>query len=331
VCSSDLAGTPAGKVRLKPRSAWSQVGRAVRGLDLVAKTDGRAVYGMDVRPGGLVFAAVRMCPMLGGDPGRIDNEDEVLRRPGVERLVRLPAAAGSAAGVAVVGRTTWHAQQAVQALQIEWRAPPAGPLVASAEILAALDATARRAFVEDGGIGFHRRGDPRAAEQAALAQGAVTAVEAVYRAPYLAHMAMEPTHCTAQVADGQVTVWVPTQVPGVARTLAARTAGVREDAVTVHTMLLGGGFGRRLDAEVVVRAVVRGPGDRRTARAAALVPRGGHHPRLLPARRGGGSAGGAGARWRTHRPARGERQRRGHSALRSEEHTSEIQSHHDLE
>jgi isoquinoline 1-oxidoreductase beta subunit len=249
------AGTPAGEVRLKPRSAWTQIGRAVPRLDLVAKTDGRAVYGMDVRPAGLVFAAVRMCPMLGGEPGRIDNEDEVLRRPGVERLVRLPAAAGSTAGVAVVGRTTWHAQQAVQALQIEWRAPPAGPLADSAEILTTLEATARRAFDGDGGIGFHRRGDPQAAEQAALAQGAFTAVEAVYRAPYLAHMAMEPTHCTAQVVDGQVTVWVPTQVPGVARTLAARTAGVSEDAVTVHMMLLGGGFGRRLDAEVVAQAV----------------------------------------------------------------------------
>ncbi len=77
----------------------------------------------------------------------------------------------------------------------------------------------------------------------------------VYRAPYLAHAAMEPINCTARVADGKVEVWVPTQVPGLARALAAQVAGVPPEAVTVHVTYLGGGFGRRLDVDFVGQAV----------------------------------------------------------------------------
>ena len=80
-------------------------------------------------------------------------------------------------------------------------------------------------------------------------------IEQVYRAPYLAHAALEPLNCTARVVDGSVAVWAPTQVPSIARAVAARAAGVAEDAVTVHVTYLGGGFGRRLDADFVGQAV----------------------------------------------------------------------------
>lgn len=245
------AGTPPGTVAVKPHQDWTLIGRAAPRIDLPAKCDGRARFGIDVRPEGLLHAAVRMCPVLGGEPGRIANLDAVRRRPGIERIVRLRAWAGGTAGVAVVGRTSWHARQAVEALDIEWRAPPAGPQPDSASILDALEARAREAFETDGGFAFRSRGAPRRAE----GRRGVQTVEAQYRVPYLAHMALEPINCTAQVHDGQVTVWVPTQVPGIARALAARAAGVSEDAVTLHATLLGGGFGRRLDAEVVGQAV----------------------------------------------------------------------------
>lgn len=247
------AATPTGEVRLKPRETWTLIGRPVPRTDAVAKSDGSAVFGIDVRPEGLLYAAVRMCPMLGGAPQRITNEDEVLRRPGALRLVRLPALAGLTAGVAVVGRSSWHAQQAVDALVIDWAPPPAGTLD-SAVIAAALETRAREAFANDGGLPFHSRGDLAAAEQAAAASGART-VEASYRVPYLAHAALEPINCTARVKGGRVEIWASTQVPGIARALAARAAGVKEEAVTVHVTLLGGGFGRRLDADFVTQAV----------------------------------------------------------------------------
>jgi isoquinoline 1-oxidoreductase beta subunit len=246
------AATPAGEVRSKPRNAWTLIGHAAPRTDLLSKVTGAAVYGIDVRPDGLVFAAVRMAPALGGAPQRVLNEDEVLRRPGVERLVRLPPAAGSTAGVAIVGRSSWHARQAAEALQIDWASPSAGT-AESAAIADMLAATAKHALDRHEGLAFHTRGDVDAAERDTV-PGRV--LEAAYRTPYLAHAALEPINATAQVKDGRVSVWLSTQAPTMARQIAARAAGVREEAVTLHATLVGGGFGRRLEVEVVAQAVV---------------------------------------------------------------------------
>jgi isoquinoline 1-oxidoreductase beta subunit len=251
------AQTPPGDVRLKPREAWGVIGRATPRLDAPAKGDGHAVFGLDVRPaeppGALLFAAARMAPTLGGAPQRILNEDEVLRRPGVLRLVRLPPAAGAGAGVAVIGVTTWHALQALDALRIRWQPAPA-VAADSAAIEAELERRAREALDQDGGDAFLVRGDARAAETEALAGGG-RLYEATYRAPYLAHAALEPVNCTARLHDGRLTLWAATQSPSAARAAAARAAGVPQEAVTLHVPLLGGGFGRRLEVDVVAQAV----------------------------------------------------------------------------
>ncbi len=242
------ASTPPGDVRLKPRSEWTLIGTAAPRIDVVAKSNGTAQFGIDVRPPGLVFAAIRHCPMLGGSPGAADV-DAVLKLPGVERVVRLGPHAGSTAALAVVGRSSWHALRGAQALPVEWQAPPAGR-IDSAQVLRQLEQQARAAAVASGGLAFHSRGDAAQANAQAVRH-----VESVYRTPYLAHATMEPPNCTAQVKDGQVTLWVPTQVPGAARALAARVAGVSVDAVTVNVTYLGGGFGRRLDIDVIGQAV----------------------------------------------------------------------------
>ena len=242
------AATPSGDVRLKEPKEWTLIGTAAPRTDLPAKTDGSAKFGIDVREPDQLFAVMRHSPYLGGSAGRVDA-DPVLRMPGVERVVRLGSYAGSTAGIAVIGRSTWHAKQGAQALDVEWRAPPAGGADTRA-IMQALERAARAAAHDSGGFPFYRRGDADAALKAATRH-----VEAVYRAPYLAHATMEPINCTARVSDGRVTVWAPTQVPGLARSLAARVAGVAEDAVTLHVTYLGGGFGRRLDVDFVGQAV----------------------------------------------------------------------------
>jgi isoquinoline 1-oxidoreductase subunit beta len=213
-----------------------------------AKIDGSATFGIDVRLPDQLYAVVRHCPMLGGGLGAV-NVDAAMKLPGVERVVRLGSFAGSTAALAVVGRTYWHANQGARALQVEWHAPAAGVL-SSAAIDQALERRAREAAAAQGGFAFYRRGDVNAAAQSAARQ-----FEQVYRAPYLAHATMEPINCTARVAGGKVEVWAPTQVPGIARAVAAQAAGVKEDAVTVHVTYLGGGFGRRLDADFVGQAV----------------------------------------------------------------------------
>jgi isoquinoline 1-oxidoreductase beta subunit len=192
----------------------------------------------------MVFASVVMCPMLGGTAASIDAK-AALAMPGVEKLVPLDALAGSTAGFAVVGKTTWHARSAAQAVQVQWRQRAEGALD-SGRIAQDLAASLKA----ESGFTFYEKGDAAKAEGAA-----VKLVEATYSAPYLAHATMEPQNCTARVVDGKVEVWAPTQMPGAARAVAAKVAGVDEDKVTVHVTLLGGGFGRRLDVDFVAQAV----------------------------------------------------------------------------
>lgn len=245
--AQEAAATPPGTVLLKPAADWKLIGKPVPRQDLAAKINGTARFGIDVRPEGLLFAAVRHAPMLGGAAGAVPV-NAALQRPGVLRVVQLPPYAGSQAAVAVVAQTSWHALRAAQAMQIDWQQRPAGALD-SAQIATELAAAAQRAAA-DGGFAFFSQGDAAGALDRAARR-----VEALYEAPYLAHAALEPMNCTAQVRDGRVEVWVPTQVPGLARAIAARVAGVKPEAVTVHVTYLGGGFGRRLEVDVVGQAV----------------------------------------------------------------------------
>jgi isoquinoline 1-oxidoreductase subunit beta len=242
------AATPSGSVKLKERKDWKLIGTAAPRIDVVAKSNGSARFGIDVREPGQVFAVVRHCPMLGGSPGVV-NVDAAMKLPGVERVVRLGPYAGATAAVAVLGATYWHAKRGADALQIEWQAPPAGTLD-SVAIMRALEGAARAAAEREGGFAFYKRGDVQQAGAAAARK-----IEQVYSAPYLAHAALEPINCTARVQGGKVELWVPTQVPGMARALAGQVAGVPVDAVTVHVTYLGGGFGRRLDVDFVGQAV----------------------------------------------------------------------------
>ncbi|MFS2034908.1 molybdopterin cofactor-binding domain-containing protein [Polaromonas sp. CT11-55] len=238
------AATPPGEVKLKSRRDWSLIGRKAPRSDLPAKVNGTAVFGLDVRLPGMLYAAVRLCPMLGGSAGAIHTE-VALAAPGVERLVRLPAYAGSTAGFAVVGKTWWQAQQAALAVPVDWQQRPAGGLD-SGEIGKALQAALDR----DAGSTFYEKGEIDKAEAAASRK-----VEALYGAPYLAHATLEPMNCTAQIKDGKVWLWVPTQVPQMAVAVAARVARVAPEDVHITVTLLGGGFGRRLEVDCVAQAV----------------------------------------------------------------------------
>lgn len=237
------AATPPGNVKVKAAKDFRLIGRSAARIDIPGKVDGSARFGLDMRVPEMRYAVVRLCPMLGGSPGRVDAK-AAMSLPGVERIVMLPAYAGSTAGFAVVGKTTWHARQGALAVEVDWQQRPAGALD-SRRIAAQLEAAVR---IQAGHV-FHERGDVEGAE----ASGRL--VEASYRAPYLAHATMEPMNCTAQVRDGRVEIWASTQVPQVAQAIAAQVAGIAPADVTVHVTLLGGGFGRRLEADYVAQAV----------------------------------------------------------------------------
>jgi isoquinoline 1-oxidoreductase beta subunit len=238
------SATPPGTVRLKERKEWKLIGTPAARLDVPQKVDGSARFGIDVRVPGMKFAVVRLSPMIGGAPARVDAS-AALKLAGVERVVMLPAYGGSSAGFAVVGRSYWHAKRGADAVDVQWEQRPAGALD-SRRIAASLEDAVRN----ESGFAFHSEGDVVAAESRAARK-----VEAWYSAPYLAHATMEPMNCTARVADGKVEIWVPTQVPQMCREKAAQVAGVHTDDVAVHVTLLGGGFGRRLEVDYAAYAV----------------------------------------------------------------------------
>ena len=108
----------------------------------VAKSDGTALFGIDVRPPGLVFAAIRHCPMIGGSAGAVDVA-ATMKLPGVERVVRLGSYAGSTEALAVVAKSGWHARQGADALAVQWRQRPAGGLDSAAIVPTSSSARAR--------------------------------------------------------------------------------------------------------------------------------------------------------------------------------------------
>ena len=242
--ASDAAARQVSDVKLKDAKAFKLIGSAAPRSDVPAKVNGTAQFGLDVRLPGMVYAAVKLCPMLGGSPGAFDAS-KALAINGVERVMQLPAAGGGTAGLAVIGATTWHARQGAAAMDVQWQQRPLGALNSQA-----IEKELAQIAKQGGGFAFHSRGDADAAEKNASRK-----VEALYNAPYLAHATLEPMNCTAQLKDGKLTIWAPTQVPQMARDAAARAAGIDKDDVTVNVTLLGGGFGRRLEVDFIEQAV----------------------------------------------------------------------------
>lgn len=231
------------QIRLKQVHEFRLIGTAQPRRDSAAKADGTAVFGLDVRPPGLVYAAVRMSPTVGGAVGQFDV-NAIKALPGVLKVVDFSARAGGVAGIAVIASTFWQAKQAVTALPITWT-PGVNAALSTDTVFKDLAAQ----LDNESGFTYYSTGD------AALAKAAVKTVRAEYRAPFLAHAAMEPINCTAQVRDGKVTLWASTQVPSMAVGVAAHVAGVSKSNVSLHLTYLGGGFGRRLEVDMISQAV----------------------------------------------------------------------------
>jgi isoquinoline 1-oxidoreductase beta subunit len=240
------ANIGADDVKLKSPREFKLIGKSVPRRDSAVKVDGSARFGIDARPEGLLYAALTMAPALGSSVASFDAA-KALAMPGVVKVVYVSNAvaplSGAGAAVAVVAAGWWQAKQAAQALPVTWRAGPDAALSSEAIFAAfanSLDTESGYSFVDEGSQDVG---------------GVDKTVHAEYRAPFLAHAAMEPVNCTAQVVNGKVKLWASTQVPSVAADAAAKVAGVERDDVTVEAMLLGGGFGRRLEVDMVAQAV----------------------------------------------------------------------------
>lgn len=237
------AGQEPRDVALKARADWQLIGTSPPRRDVPSKVDGSAQFGLDVRQPNQVYAAMRFNPQRGGSVASVRNEAEVRALPGVLGVVTVPPLSGGTGGVAVIAANWWQAKEATQRLDIQW-ANPEGVLPSTEAIAQDLAQRAQG----DGGWTFHRRGDRPADSSAKVLQ-------ASYSAPYLAHATLEPMNATAWfTAPDRLELWLPSQVPGLVRSAAARATGLGADRIVVHTTLLGGGFGRRLEVDVAAQA-----------------------------------------------------------------------------
>jgi isoquinoline 1-oxidoreductase beta subunit len=238
----ELAGAAAAvtdvpAIKIKTAQQFKLAGKPTPRIDVPAKVDGSAVFGIDMRLPGMLYAAVAHCPVFGGKVKRHDFA-AIKGMPGVHSAVDL----GS--GVAVVAKSYWQAAQAMQALPIEWdRGAGAGSSSEqwNREFAAALDTP---------GSLVREAGDVTAA-----LKDAPRKLRADYYVPYLAHACMEPLNCTAQVRPDRVDLWMSTQSPDGILGPIAEVAGTKPQNVYVHNCFLGGGFGRRSPADFASEAV----------------------------------------------------------------------------
>jgi isoquinoline 1-oxidoreductase beta subunit len=236
--AADAARMPVPEdVPLKRAQDFKLIGKPAKRLDAPAKVNGTAVYGIDARPPGVKIATLAQSPVFGGKLKRVDDSTARAVK-GVRQIVRLDDA------VAVVADHMGAAKKGLEALVIEWDDGPHARLTTAA-IAAELEQATRGP-----GAVAQKIGDA----DAAMA-GAARKVEAIYQLPFLAHAALEPMNCTVHVGPDRCEIWVGSQAIGRVQTAAAETAGLRLDQVTVHNHLLGGGFGRRLEVDGVIRAV----------------------------------------------------------------------------
>lgn len=226
---------PVQHVTLRAPSEWKLIGRSMPRLDIVPKSTGTLKFGIDLRLEGMRFAAVKLNPHRGGRLISYDSTQAATMR-GVQKIVPVSH------GVAVVADNTWRAFQAAQAIKAEW-----GPAPYPAEQADHWRAVSESFVDERLDKQWRNDGDV----DAALAG---SALNAEYRAPYLAHAPLEPLSAVVRVTPDRVDVWVASQAPRFAQEKVARIAGVPVAAVHLHNQYCGGSFGHRLEFENITLA-----------------------------------------------------------------------------
>ena len=229
--------TPPNPPPLKNPGDFTLVGKPLKRLDTPDKVNGKAVYGIDAMPAGVKFATLAICPVFGGKVGHVDDT-AAKQVAGVRQVVVLDDF------VAVVADHTWAAKQGLAALAITWD-EGSHARVDTEQVWSEL-----RAAGEQPGVVARTTGN--------ITQGLGTGVrlDAAYELPFLAHAQMEPLNCTVHVKPDSCEVWVGSQILARAQSVAAAASGIPVEKVTIHNHLIGGGFGRRLEVDMVERAVL---------------------------------------------------------------------------
>jgi isoquinoline 1-oxidoreductase beta subunit len=228
--------TPPKDVALKDPKDFALIGKPLKRLDTPDKTNGNAVYGIDAMLPGMKFATLAACPVFGGKVGKVDDS-AAKKVPGVQKIVVLDDL------VAVVGDHMWAAKKGLEALVVTWN-EGANANISSKDVWQHL----RAASEKDGAV---------AKSVGDIAKGLATGerFDASFELPFLAHAAMEPMNATVHLTPDSCEIWTGTQIVSRVQSEAAKAAGLPVEKVIVNNHLLGGGFGRRLEPDMVVAAV----------------------------------------------------------------------------
>lgn len=233
-------------VALKDPKTYRIIGKPVPNIDGPAVVTGKPLFGIDTVVPGMKYAAYQRCPVFYGACMEA-NLDEIKALPGVTDAFMLEGGrelGGLCSGVAIIADTWWHANQARRALKVRW---DEGPMADHSTAGYAAQAKVLAAKAPE----FNVRKDGDA--DAAMAR-ATKVIEAEYSYPFVSHQPLEPQNCTARWLDGKLEIWAPTQNAEAGRQLVARTLGVAPDAIAIHMVRCGGGFGRRLANDYMVEA-----------------------------------------------------------------------------
>ena len=228
--------------KLKPQNEWTLLGRSLPRVELASKLNGTAIFGLDFKVPGMVYAAVMQSPIHGGTVSSFDKES-VTKLPGVIDVVPIPN------GIAVVASDYWRARQALKSLNISFDGGATSAVSSESlqkQYRAALDGNSWKTVKSEGKV---LRTEDMNKEFANV-------YSQEYESQFMAHATMEPMNCTAHVTGDGCTVWGPLQGPELAKLVLSGMLKIPPEKVWINRTLLGGGFGRRLLVDFVVQAAL---------------------------------------------------------------------------
>lgn len=234
-------------VKLKDPSSFTLMGKRISGVDNPKIVTGEALFGIDTKLPGMLYAIYEKCPVFGGKPVSA-NIERIKTLRGVKDAFIIEGTSnvmGLMPGVAIIADSTWAAFSARQQLRVTWDEGKT-----SSESWSDFSAKAEEIANQPGATTTRNDGDVTAA----FAAAGVKVVEATYSYPFISHANLEPQNCTALFKDGEFEIWAPTQNPGSGQELISKTLEVPKEKIKVHVTRIGGGFGRRLSSDFMVEA-----------------------------------------------------------------------------
>jgi len=223
-------------VKLKPRSEYTLIGKPLHRRDTPLKTNGSAIFGLDKKIPGMVYASVERNPRMRGKLKSFDDS-AALKIPGVKKVMKIKMAVFGTQreGVAVIANSTWAAMQGRKALKVEWD-DSGFEHVNTTDIYKQQEELLK----SKEGLSLKKQGDPDS-----IIGKADKKIDVIYQTPYEAHACMEPLNCIAYYQEKKLEIWGPIQAPDWVQSFLSKEMNMPMENVVVNMTFLGGGFGRK--------------------------------------------------------------------------------------